>query len=178
MILLALVIVALAIVVLTPGVGARAGSATSNWTAAKARIDDQQQQALAEARAHPQPKLPRAVEAAAVTPTARQAGVLAIRQGPFPPATFLVRNVWQGPLGSEWLLAYAGAEPATAGAVARGAIRLYSESEDLRLTLLGTFSAPNGTGPVSIVANNGDALQLRADDGAALTFDLSTRQFR
>lgn len=176
--LLALVIVALAIAVLTAGAGARAGSATSNWPAAKARIDDQQQQALAAARAHPQPKLLRAVEAAAVTPAARQTGILAMRQGPFPPATFLVRNFWQGPIGSEWLLAYSGAEPSTAGAAARGAIRLYSESEDLRLTLLGTFSAPDGTGPLTIVAANGDVLQLRADDGTALTFDLATLQFR
>lgn len=171
-----------ALVVLSIGVGTVvAGSpVTAGWSAAKAALYDQEQQALAQARANPRPKLPSArLAPAAQAAPRRQAGIIAMRQGPFPRPTFDVRDVWQGPVGSDWVLAYAGAVPDAPGASpTRGAIRLYTESADLHLTLLGTFPAAEGTGPLTITAESGNLLQLRTDDGTTLSFDLQTRQYR
>lgn len=159
---------------------ARAGSvATQGWPAAKSRLYDQQQQTLAAARVHPQPKLPEVGPASATLPApTRQAGIVNMRQGPFSPATFLVRDFWQGPLGSDWLLAYAGAELAPGGSPSRGAIRLFAESPDSRLTPLGDYPAPTGTGPLTVVAANGSVLQLRDDRGVQVSFDLQVKRYR
>lgn len=39
-----------------------------------------------------------------------QAGIINAPQTPFSPAVFQVRNAWQGLVGSEWVIAYAGAQ--------------------------------------------------------------------
>lgn len=174
-------LIAAGLAVLFIGIGtvlARSGS-TSGWPAAKALIAEQQQQAIADARSHPRPKLPGAgMSAAAQTPPRRQAGIVAMRQGPFPPSTFLVRNFWQGPVGSDWILVYAGAAPSSPGGpFTRGALRIYRETADLQLSEIGSYPAAPGVGPVTITAANGDELQLRSDNGGVLSFNLQTRQY-
>ena len=175
-----LVVVGVAVLAIGVGTVVAGSPVTSGWPTAKARLYDQEQQALAQARVSPRPKLPSAGLAPAVQAAPRrQAGIIAMRQGPFPRSTFDVRDFWQGPVGSDWILAYAGATPDASGASpTRGALRLYSESADMHLTLLGTFPAAEGTGPLTITAVSGDVLQLRTDDGTTLSFDMQTRQYR
>lgn len=169
----------LAIILLGAGPALAWPPATDGWPAAKARLYEEQQRALAQARLQPRPKRPAAgVPPAAQAPPRRQAGIVAMRQGPFPPSTFTVRDFWQGPVGSDWILVYAGAaRDSPLGAPARGALRLYSETAGLHLTEIGTFLAPTGTGPLTVTASNGVMLRLRTDDGATLWFNLETRQF-
>lgn len=159
---------------------ALAGSkATPSLPEVKAQRADQQQAALAVAQAKRVPKAPEVAPAVGAIPEpTRSAGIVAMRQGPFSPATFLVRNLWQGPIGSDWLLAYAGAVPAAGGSAPRGALRVYTESTDARLTMMGTFPAPAGVGPLTITAAAGDLLELRADDGTTLSFSLGTKLYR
>ena len=173
-------VVVVAVVGIGIGTVVAGSPVTAGWPAAKAQLYDQEQRALAQARANPRPKLPSAgLAPAAQAAPQRQAGIIAMRQGPFPRSTFDVRDVWQGPVGSDWVLAYAGAAPdAPAASPTRGAIRVYTETADLHLTLLGTFPAAEGTGPLTITAISGTLLQLRTDSGATLTFDLQTRQYR
>lgn len=106
-----------------------------------------------------------------------------MHQGPFSGSTFLTRNVYQGPSGKSWLLAYAGAvrDPAVRypdhGSDGRGAIRLYIQ-DDVRGTMipLGTFAAPSGTGSLRIIARQGDKLILNGAQGTRFQFDLDTHQ--
>ncbi len=173
-------VVGVAVVAVGVGTVLAGAPVTSGWPAAKARLYDQEQQAVAQARANLRPKLPAAGGAPAVQAApARQAGVIAMRQGPFPRSTFDVRDVWQGPVGSDWILAYAGAAPEVPGAPpTRGALRLYRESADMHLTLLGTFPAAEGTGPLTVTAESGEVLRLRTDSGTTLSFDLRTHQYQ
>lgn len=153
---------------------------TTGWPASKAQIYQQQQQALAQARANPRPKLPSAGVANAPLPSPqRQAGIVSMHQGPFPPSTFVVRNFWQGPVGSEWVLAYAGATQESPDRPPQlGAVRLYSESASMQLSEIGVFPAAPGTAPLTITAANGDVLQLRSDSGATLSFNLQTHLYQ
>lgn len=96
-----------------------------------------------------------------------------VPQGPFPPADFQIGNYWQGPVKSQWFVAYAGM---TQGAPA---IRVFSRNRDPNepadLTLIGTFSDSTSASQddYSIVDASGSRLKL--SDGA--TFDLDTLQF-
>lgn len=174
-----LILAAIAVLVAGVGTALAQSSATAGWPADKAQLYQHEQQALAQARLHPRPKVPSAGLAPAAQPApTRQAGIIAMRQGPFPATSFLVRNVWQGPIGSEWILVYAGAERnPTSDAQPSGALRLYTESADMHLSQIGTFLAPAGTGPLTITGVTGDVLSARSDSGAMLSFDLQTHQF-
>ena len=175
------VVVAVAVLVVGVGVALAAGSAApAGWPAAKARLAAQQQQALALARSHPRPKLPAAGLAPASQPPPRPpAGIVAMQQGPFPATTFTVRDVWQGPVGADWVLAYAGATPGSSGGPpTRGALRLYGETADLHLVPIGTFPAAAGTGPLTITGATGTLLRLRTDSGTTLSFNLGTHQYQ
>ena len=175
-------LVAAGLTVLSIGVGTALArsAATSGWPPAKAQIEEQQQQALALAQAHPQPKRASSgLIPASQAPPRRQAGILAMRQGPFLPTTFLVRNFWQGPVGSDWFLVYAGATPgSTGGSPTVGALRLYRETADLQLTEIGIFAASPSVGPLTITKASADVLDLRSDSGTILSFNLQTRQYQ
>jgi hypothetical protein len=111
-----------------------------------------------------------------------QAGITQTHEGPFPPSFFLVQSLWQGPLGNNWVLAYAGAKPASDSAPQQGGILLYTAPKNAPmgsdLHLVGMFLAPGQITSLSILSANGNLLQLRSDSGGMLTFDLQTHQYR
>ncbi|MGH2506882.1 MAG: hypothetical protein ACRDHZ_05645 [Ktedonobacteraceae bacterium] len=111
----------------------------------------------------------------------RQAGIMLMHQGPFLSSTFTVNNFWQGPVDDAWVLAYSGAKLTSHGEDTRGGMVLYTEKTNTQggfnLYLLGTFLAPNGTTALTITAVNAHLLQLSSENGANLTFDLTTHQF-
>lgn len=133
------------------------------------------------AQAHPHAKTGIQAPAAQPAPTYK-AGIINMQQGPFSPSIFTVRNVWQGPIGSSWVLAYAGAKTNVNGSSGQGGIALYTEtastSGSSHLQSLGTFYAPAGTTALTITAEQGNLLQVRTDSGARLTFDLQAHQFQ
>lgn len=173
------VVAMIAVLCIAGGTALARSSATTGWPAAKAQLYEREQQALAQAQSHPRPKLPSAgLAPASQPPPQRHAGIVAMRQGPFQRTTFVVGNFWQGPVGTDWLLAYAGAAPSTPnGPPARGAVRLYSETAAMHLSLIGTFPAPEGTGPLTITAVSDDVLHARTDNGGSVSFDLRTHRY-
>jgi hypothetical protein len=111
-----------------------------------------------------------------------QEGITQTHEGPFPPSFFLVQSLWQGPLGNSWMLAYAGAKPASDSSPQQGGILLYTAPKNAPmgsdLHLVGTFLAPGQVTSLSILSANGNLLQLRTDSGGLLTFDLQTHLYR
>ena len=143
--------------------------------------DAQVQQALAAARAHTRPKTQAGAAAARPKPQplpTRKAGVLDMRQGPFSATDFAVQNFWRGQLGASWLLVYAGTRRSPEGAPDQAAIRVYSESPDLRLTLIGTFPLNDGSKAARVSGSNGSMVELQTDGGRKISFDLNARQFK
>lgn len=140
------------------------------------------QQKINDGRAHPHAKPLNQNQAPAIQAApVRQAGILDLGQGPFPRSTFDVHNFWQGPVGSDWVLAYAGVKMNPDGTSGLGGIVLYTETVNSQggfdLHPLGTFLAPNGTTALAITAQQGDLLTLRSTTGQQLTFNLTSHQF-
>jgi hypothetical protein len=112
----------------------------------------------------------------------RQAGIVDLQQGPFLSSVFTVRNFWQGPVGSAWVLAYAGAQPKADGTAGQGGIVLYSETVNavggFDLHPLGTFLVPSASPALSITAVQGNLMIVRSENGPPLTFNLQTHQFQ
>lgn len=113
-------------------------------------------------------------------PAARAAGINdAMRAGPFSPAQFAVRNLYQGPVGDSWYLVYAGAGTGPSGTgPATGGVRVLSQSAAGVITTKGTFLAPAGTGPLRAVSVDGTLLTLAGPSGQRLTFDLGSLAYR
>jgi hypothetical protein len=147
--------------------------------AAKAQLQAREQQEMADARAHARPKVAGVRPAAQAAP-AREAGISEMHQGPFSGTVFAVRNFWQGPVGANWLLVYAGATRNADGSTAAGALRVYTEAPTpdggFSIHLVGVFTAARGDA-LTISAANGTVLTLRSDMGATLTFNLATTSF-
>ncbi len=149
----------------------------------KQQLLNQLNQQAAQAGASTKPKnvanLSRPSSQPLVTP---QAGITQTHQGPFPAGFFTVQSLWQGPLAKNWVLAYAGAKPSSDGTAQQGGILLYTVSGNASggsdLHLLGVFLAPGGTTALTIVGVSGDLLQLRADSGGNLTFNLQTHLYQ
>lgn len=161
--------------------GAQAASAgPSAWPPAKATMLAQEEQQMAQARAHPHPK-PSYTPPLPQTPTVRQAGIIDTHQGPFPAAQFTVRNFWQGLVGKDWELVYAGAKVNSDGSMGPGALVLYNETINhlggFDLKVIGTYPAPNATTALTITAVNGNIMQLSTDTGNVLIFNLQTDQY-
>ena len=110
----------------------------------------------------------------------RQAGIVAMHQGPFLSSIFRVQNFFQGPVGSDWVLVYAGSKTNPDGSSGQGGVVLYTETINQQggfdLHPLGTFLAPNSTA-LTTTAAKGNLLTLRSTSGQVLTFDLSTHQY-
>jgi hypothetical protein len=159
---------------------AQAAAGTPPLPPAKAQLESQEQEQIAAARAHAQAKVAPQLPAASSAPS-RQAGIVAMQQGPFSPLEFTVRNFWQGPVGANWLLVYAGATRNADGSLAAGALRIYTEtatsSGDYALHQVGVYAAPRG-GALTIVAATGNILTLHAASGATLSFDLTTNSYQ
>lgn len=156
-------------------------SGSGGYSPAKAKLLAQEQQRLAEARAHPRPKPAKPVLPPPQPAPQRQAGIVDLGQGPFA-SSFAVHDLWQGPVGSDWVLAYAGGKMNPDGTPGLGGIALYTETINNQggfdLHPQGTFLAPNGTTALVITAQQGDLLLLRSVTGQHLTFNLISRQFQ
>ncbi len=142
-----------------------------------------EEQRLKNARAHPRPKPGNQNQAPPVQPApTRQAGILDMGQGPFPQSSFAVHNFWQGPVGSDWVLAYAGAKTNPDGTPGVGGIVLYTETINNQggfdLHPLGTFLASKGTTALVITAQQGNLLLLHSVTGQQLAFNLISHQFQ
>ena len=158
------------------------GRPVTAWPPAKAQELGRLQQKMDAARAHARPK-PTPQAPPHQPDPARQAGIANdMHQGPFSAAEFTVRNVWQGPVGTAWVLVYAGAAWDAAGGTVRGALRLYNEPVDAygdyHLVSIGTYAAPTGAGALTVTAATGDVLALRTDGGSTLSFNLQTLQYQ
>ena len=159
---------------------AASGAGNSQGQAAK---DQGLQQLINAGKAHIAPKAGGHSQAQTVqSAPVRQAGITNMRQGPFPASVFTTRNFWQGPVGDDWVLAYAGAKTNQDGTVGPGGLTLYTETANTRggfdLHLLGIFLVPNATTALTITAAPGTILQLSSESGAHLVFDLVTHQFQ
>lgn len=151
---------------------------------AKAQVWQRMNQEVAAARANPRPKssVP-AFQPVTQQPDPRQAGIdTTMHQGPFSVTEFTVRDSWQGPVGADWVLVYAGATTGIAGPAGQGALRLYSEPTDAygayHLVPLGTYQAPAGDAALTVAGANGSVLSLRTDSGSTLSFNLQTHHYQ
>jgi hypothetical protein len=125
-----------------------------------------------QAAAQPQPE-------PAGAATGPKAGISQSQQAPFATSVFAVRNSYQGPVGRQWLQAFAGGPrgPST-GEPSSGALRVYSGSSGQGpLQRIGDFPAPKGFGPLRIDSISGTRLLLTDDTGRRIAFDLGTRHF-
>src|SRR5262245_47510375 len=140
-------IVAAAVITVFLGVGtAIATSPAQGLPSEKAALWNRIQQEIIDARAHAPPK-PNPSSVVLLThapyPT-RVAGIYETHQGPFSNINFRLNNMWEGPVGADWVQAYAGAEhPVSDPESQRGALRL----DRLDLTnghteIIGVFDAP------------------------------------
>lgn len=141
------------------------------------------QQRLAYGRAHTHAKPTNQNQAPLAQPTPdRHAGIVQMGQGPFSSSFFEVDNFWQGSVGSDWVLAYAGTKKNADGTAGPGGIVLYTETinkqEGVDLHPLGTFLAPNGGTALTITAQKGSLLLLRDKAGQQLQFNLVSRKFQ
>jgi hypothetical protein len=162
---------------------ANAASSGSGGASTLAQKMQGPQQLLKDGRAHPHAKPTNQNQAPAVQPApARQEGIADLGQGPFPHSAFAVDNFWQGPVDSDWVLAYAGAKSNADGTAGVGGIVLYTETVNnlggFDLHPLGTFLAPNGTSALTITARQGNLLLLHSKVGQQLAFNLVSHQFQ
>jgi hypothetical protein len=121
------------------------------------------------------------------TETDPPSGILNTQVGPFGPATFTVRNAWRGPVGSDWVFAYAGGARTTApggtpqsdaAAPTQPGLRVYeSDGDEPFSNLVGVFSAPNADSPLTITGSSGTVLTLKTDSGRGYHFDLQTHRY-
>lgn len=163
-------------------IGVASAAQLSGSPGAAAHKDQAMQKLIDAGRAHMQAKPGGQHLAPAAQPApARQAGIVNMHQGPFSTHVFTVHNFWQGPVGSDWLLAYAGAKTNADETQGTGGIVLYTETVNSQggfdLHPAGTFLAPKGTTPLTVTGTNDNLLLLRDQGGAQLTFDLATHQF-
>jgi hypothetical protein len=175
-------IAAICFVVFICTVGMASAAQNSGGSLALTQKEQRIQQIVKAGRAHLHPKLIGQNQMPPVQPApARQAGITSMRQGPFPHSLFAVQDLWQGPVGKDWVLAYAGAKMNVDGTTGQGGIVLYTETIDnlgsFDLHPLGTFLAPPGTTGLTITASRGDQLLLSSTTGQHLTFNLTTHRF-
>lgn len=110
----------------------------------------------------------------------RQPGIVDLKAGPFAASDFRVSNFFQGPSGDNWYLVYSGGASEADGQTA--GLRIYTEpinpNEGNRLTPVGIFLRAQSTeSELTITSVHGSLIQLVANNGDAVTFDLSTDQY-
>lgn len=159
-----------------------ASAANNNLPPGKEKLLELDQQEIATARAHPKPKPTHPTPPPPQSAPQRQAGITDMHEGPFPSSEFIVRNFWEGPVGSNWELVYAGASANSLNQnLGPGGLRIYTETVTatggLDDNYVGMYPAPNNQSPLTITAVNGTLMQLRTDTGNTLTFNLQTNQY-
>jgi hypothetical protein len=123
---------------------------------------------------------------------ARVSSIQVIHESPMPGAEFGANNVWQGPVGGVWVLAYAGAYNKSGGADTSSsaplepAMALWSEPVDPNAPsqspqLIGVYPAPGPETSVEITGANGSVLSLTGvgpgADGQSFQFNIETRAY-
>ena len=101
------------------------------------------------------------------------AGISQTPQGPFASITFQAYNSYLGPIGTKWYDAYAGENINADGSAGPGAVRVYT----VDLNYVGDYIAPGPVGKLRIIGYSGVILQLHADSGQNLTFNIQTHQY-
>jgi hypothetical protein len=112
----------------------------------------------------------------------RVSSIIVMHESPMPAMSLTVNDMWQGPVGDIWVLAYAGAYHDVNAGTETPAVVLYSEpvdpnAPDQSLQFLGVYPAPRSEATVTITGANGDVLQLTGDGGQSLAFDAATRTY-
>jgi len=110
-------------------------------------------------------------------PAPQPSGILNTHQSPFRSEDFTVRDAWHGPVGSTWMLVYAGG---SAKGPHPGGLRLFTETRgggEPFTTYVGAFDAPGADSPLTITGVAGTTMALATDSGRPYHFDLKTRRF-
>ncbi len=113
--------------------------------------------------------------------TARTAGYVPLRQGPFPLTEFQVTGLWQAEVDGSWLLVYIGASRNPSDGTETQSVRLYAEpvlaggSND-RMRYLSQVSR-NRPGALRFQSQTAGTLLFTDGSGESVRFDLSTRAF-
>ncbi|MGH7904283.1 MAG: hypothetical protein ACREPA_09190 [Candidatus Dormibacteraceae bacterium] len=112
------------------------------------------------------------------------AGISEVRQGPFSPMEFTVRNSWIGPQGSSWLFVYAGGgrvNPGEGPAVVPG-LRIFVMSRDAEghdhEAAAGTYLDRSADSALTVTSVTASLMTLRTDTGQVVRFDLRARRFQ
>lgn len=176
-----MIITAICVVTFLCIIGIASAAQANSGSSTNPKLQAMQQQ-IATARAQPRPHTSDQDPAPTAQPApARHEGISNVRQAPFAPSIFTVHNNWQGPVGNDWILAYAGAKMNQDGTIGQGGVVLYSETPTkqggFNLHPLGIFLAPTGTTPLTITEEKDNRLTLHSASGQTLTFNLLTRQF-
>ncbi len=101
-------------------------------------------------------------------------GILPGDGGLFHAGQPVIINRWQSLIGGQNFQVYAGS---TGQNSAAGVLVVMVTSPDRTQTTSQYYPAPSGTGPLTIIAENGLVLSLQTENGQRLNFDLQTRQF-
>jgi hypothetical protein len=100
---------------------------------------------------------------------------------PFPAMSHVITSMWYAETGDTRLIVYAGAlrdNPGAQTSASQGVVIVVIQTaQGTGLPGGGTYPAPGKTGPLRIVDANGARLVLQSENGAALYFDVPTRQF-
>lgn len=103
-------------------------------------------------------------------------GILEHFSAPFPAGMFLATSVWQQDMEEGHMQVYAGEEGSSSRNAGRGMLAVRVMSYDLQALGGGTYKAPLGTGPLTIVAAEGSILTVTAATGETFYFDAEARQ--
>jgi len=122
-----------------------------------------------------------AVQAAHRRPTPQAVQDAPMRSGIFPgdgglfhDGQAVIANHWQSQVGGDYLQVYVGA---TGKNSAQGVVVVMVTSANRMQTQSQVYQAPPDAGPLEIIGANGLVLNLQAENGRRLDFNLRTRQF-
>jgi hypothetical protein len=113
-----------------------------------------------------------------------------IHEGPLSSINMMVNNVWQGPVGKRWVLAYAGTwneSPNTVAGDYEPAVMLYTEPINPNAPnhncpcLIGVYPARGSEASVKIAAVEGNLLSLTGvgpgSQGKSFRFNVATHAY-
>jgi len=110
-------------------------------------------------------------------PAPQPSGILNTHESPFRQGEFTVRDAWHGPVGSTWLLVYAGG---SGTGQHPGGLRLFTETHgggEPYTTYVGAYDAPGADSPLTITGVSGTTMVLQSDSGRTYHFDLKAKRF-
>ena len=96
-------------------------------------------------------------------------------QGPLPNSQFSVNNAYVGPVGSQWVIVYAGTLWTSYPSTGIGALAIYDQAT---LKPIATVKATDGASSLTLISAQGTLLTVKTNTGATLTFNLTTDAFQ